>query len=88
MSSSWKGRHELPVIRRLDYRFDINRLRSELNQFAKEKVWDGLGSDYAHMCETHTKLPKINQVVEHYAGQIMNGKIVDINEYRKAMSLE
>ena len=36
----------------------------------------------------HTKLPKINQVVEHYAGQIMNGKIVDINEYRKAMSLE
>ena len=59
MSTSWKGRHELPVIRRLDYRFDIDRLRSELNQFAKEKVWDGLGSDYAHMCETHTKLPKM-----------------------------
>ena len=36
----------------------------------------------------HTKLPKINQVVEHYSGQIMNGKVVDINEYRKAMSLE
>ena len=36
----------------------------------------------------HTNLPKINQVVEHYSGQIMNGKVVDINEYRKAMSLE
>ena len=36
----------------------------------------------------HTKLPKINQVIEHYAGHIMNGKVVDINEYRKAMSLE
>jgi hypothetical protein len=36
----------------------------------------------------HTKLPKINQVLEHYQGIIMNGKVVDINEYRKAMSLE
>ena len=36
----------------------------------------------------HTKLPKINQVLEHYQGKIMNGKVVDINEYRKAMSLE
>ena len=59
MSSSWKGRHELPVIARLDYRFDIKRLKEELNQFAADKVWDGLGSDYAHMCETHTKLPKM-----------------------------
>ena len=36
----------------------------------------------------HTKLPKINQVIEHYAGHIMNGKVVDLDEYRKAMSLE
>lgn len=59
MSTSWKGRHELPVIARLDYRFDIARLQEELKQFAADKVWDGLGSDYAHMCETHTKLPKM-----------------------------
>jgi len=59
MSTEWKGRHELPVIARLDYRFDIDRLRKELDQFAQDKVWDGLGSDYAHMCETHTKLPKM-----------------------------
>ena len=55
----WKSRHELPVIKKLDYQFDIEKLKLELNEFAKEKVWDGLGSDYAHMCETHTKLPKM-----------------------------
>ena len=55
----WKGRHELPVIKKLDYKFDIEKLKLELNEFSQNKVWDGLGSDYAHMCETHTKLPKM-----------------------------
>ena len=59
MSTNWKGRHNLPVIAQLDYRFDIKRLQQELKQFAADKIWDGLGSDYAHMCETHTKLPKM-----------------------------
>ena len=36
----------------------------------------------------HTKLPKINQILEHYQGVLMNDKIVDLNEYKKAMSLE
>ena len=36
----------------------------------------------------HTKLPKINQVIEHYSGVLMNDKIVDLSEYKKAMSLE
>jgi len=57
MSTSWKGRYELPVIAPLNIRFDINRLREELKQFESNKVWDGLGSDYADMCEAHTKLP-------------------------------
>ena len=55
----WRGRHELPVIKKLDYKFDIEKLKLELNEFSQNKVWDGLGSDYAHMCETHTKLPKM-----------------------------
>lgn len=59
MSTSWKGRHDLPVIARLNIRFDIERLRNELKEFSLDKTWDGLGSDYAHMCETHTKLPKM-----------------------------
>ena len=39
---------------------------------------------------SHTKLPKINQILEHYAdsGKVMNGKIVNLQEYREAMNLE
>ena len=37
----------------------------------------------------HTKLPKIQQIIDHYSDKkIMNGKIVDLSEYKKAMSLE
>ena len=38
----------------------------------------------------HTKLPKINQILEHYAdnGKLMNGKVVSLQEYREAMNLE
>ena len=36
----------------------------------------------------HTKMPKIQQVLDHYDAQIMNGKVVDLQEYKRAMSLE
>ena len=36
----------------------------------------------------HTKLPKIQQVIEHYSGVLMNDNIVDLSEYKKSMSLE
>ena len=36
----------------------------------------------------HTNLPKIQQVIEHYSGVLMNDKIVDLSEYKKSMSLE
>ena len=37
----------------------------------------------------HTKLDKITKVIEHYKGtKVMNGKVVDLNEYKKLMSLE
>lgn len=57
--SKWKKRHELPVLAKLDVKVDIERLRKELAQFEAGKTWDGLGFDYQHMCETHTKLPKM-----------------------------
>ena len=61
--------------------------------YLKQYRWRCTFRDAYYVCcliwpWAHTKLPKINQVVEHYSGQIMNGKVVDINEYRKAMSLE
>jgi hypothetical protein len=33
-------------------------------------------------------MPKIQQVLDHYDAQIMNGKVVDLQEYKRAMSLE
>ena len=36
----------------------------------------------------HTKLPKIQQIIDHYDGMVMNNKVVDLMEYKKLMSLE
>ena len=37
----------------------------------------------------HTKLEKIQQVIDHYSDKkIMNDKVVSLQEYREAMSLE
>ena len=37
---------------------------------------------------SHTKLPKIQQIMEHYSHVKMNGKVVDLREYKQLMSLE
>ena len=36
----------------------------------------------------HTKLPKIQQVIDHYGHKLMNGKVVNLEDYRAAMRLE
>ena len=37
----------------------------------------------------HTKLGKIQQIIDHYSDQkIMNNKVVNLQQYREAMSLE
>tara|TARA_R100001440_G_scaffold75144_1_gene101648 strand:+ start:109 stop:549 length:441 start_codon:yes stop_codon:yes gene_type:complete len=39
---------------------------------------------------SHTKLPKINQILEHYKDneKMINGKVVDLKKYKQLMSLE
>ena len=37
---------------------------------------------------SHTKLDKINKVIEHYNGKIMDGKVVNLDEYKLRMSIE
>ena len=38
---------------------------------------------------SHTKLPKIQKIIEHYAEKkVMNDNVVSLEEYRKAMNLE
>tara|TARA_Y100000401_G_scaffold113594_1_gene114474 strand:- start:328 stop:780 length:453 start_codon:yes stop_codon:yes gene_type:complete len=62
--------------------------------YLKQYRWRCTFRDAYYVCcliwpWSHTKLPKIQQVIQHYAEhKLMEGKIVDINEYRKAMSLE
>ena len=37
----------------------------------------------------HVKLEKINQIINHYGDhKVMNGNIIDLEEYKKAMGLE
>ena len=36
----------------------------------------------------HVKLPKIQQIIDHYGGKIFNNKVVDLDSYRKIMVLE
>ena len=36
----------------------------------------------------HTKLEKTNKIIDHYDGKLMNNKVVNLNEYKKQMSLE
>ena len=61
--------------------------------YLKQYRWRCTFRDAYYVCcllwpFAHTKLPKIQQVIEHYANIKMNGKVVNLDEYRKAMSLE
>lgn len=55
----WRGRHDLPVIKKLDFKVDLEALKTAYQSFSSNKVWNSLGSEYAGLCETHTKLPKM-----------------------------
>tara|TARA_R100001129_G_scaffold409_1_gene378 strand:- start:199 stop:597 length:399 start_codon:yes stop_codon:yes gene_type:complete len=38
---------------------------------------------------SHTKLDKINKIIDHYAeDKVMNGRVVNLQQYKKLMSLE
>ena len=38
---------------------------------------------------SHTKLEKVQQIIQHYSEhKLMNGEVIDLDKYRKAMSLE
>ena len=70
-------------------------LRKDGTKFLTQWKWRCTFRDAYYVCTliwpwSHTKLPKINQILEHYAdsSKIMNGKVVSLQEYREAMSLE
>jgi hypothetical protein len=69
-------------------------LRKDGTKYLMQYKWRCTFRDAYYVCTliwpwAHTKLPKINQIMEHYADKkIMNGKVINLEEYKKAMSLE
>ena len=69
-------------------------LRKDGTKYLMQYKWRCTFRDAYYVCcliwpWAHTKLPKINQVIEHYnEHKIMNGKVISLEEYKKAMSLE
>ena len=69
-------------------------LRKDGTKYLMQYKWRCTFRDAYYVCTliwpwSHTKLPKIQQIIDHYDGhKIMNNKVVSLDEYRKAMSLE
>ena len=68
-------------------------LRKDGTKYLMQYKWRCTFRDAYYVCcllfpYAHTKLEKIQQIVDHYSGKIMNGKVVDLEEYKKQMSLE
>ena len=71
-------------------------LRKDGTKYLMQYKWRCTFRDAYYVCcllfpYAHTKLEKIQQIIEHYATQklkVMNDKVVSLEEYRQAMSLE
>jgi len=69
-------------------------LRKNGTKYLMQYRWRCTFRDAYYVCRllwpyAHTKLPKIQQVIDHYSqGKVMNGNVVSLEEYRKVMSLE
>ena len=72
----------------------IKGTRKDGTKYLPQWKWRATFRDAYYVCRllwpyAHTKLPKIQQVIEHYAKDVlMNGKVINLEEYKKAMSLE
>ena len=69
-------------------------LRKNGTKYLMQYRWRCVFRDAYYVCcliypYSITKLEKVKQILDHYAGhKIMNNKVVDLNEYRKVMSFE
>ena len=68
--------------------------RKDGTPYLKQYKWRCTFRDAYQVCLliwpfAHVKLDKIQKIIEHYSKErIMNGKVVSLNEYKQAMSLE
>ena len=68
-------------------------LRKDGTKYLMQWKWRCTFRDAFYVCcliwpWSHTKLEKVQQIITHYSGKIMNDKIVSLDEYKKQMSLE
>ena len=69
-------------------------LRKDGTKYLMQYRWRCTFRDAYQVCLliwpfAHVKLPKIQQIIEHYGSEkIMNGKVVNLKDYRKLMNLE
>ena len=69
-------------------------LRKNGTRYLMQNRWRCTFRDAYYVClliwpYAHTKLPKIQKIIEHYADkQVMNGNVVSLQEYKETMNLE
>ena len=68
-------------------------LRKDGTKYLMQWKWRCTFRDAYYVCcllwpYAHTKLPKIQQIIDHYQATVMNNKIVSLEEYKLAMSME
>ena len=69
-------------------------LRKNGTKYLMQYRWRCTFRDAYYVCLliwpwSHTKLPKIQKIIKHYADKkIINGNVVNLEEYREAMNLE
>ena len=67
--------------------------RKDGTKFLMQYKWRCTFRDAFYVCcvlwpHAHTKLPKIQQIIDHYSGKLMNDKIVSLEDYKIKMAME
>ena len=68
-------------------------LRKDGTKFLMQYKWRCTFRDAFYVCcvlwpHAHTKLPKIQQILDHYQGKLMNDKVVSLEDYKIKLALE
>ena len=67
--------------------------RKDGTKFLMQYKWRCTFRDAFYVCcllwpHAHTKLPKIQQILDHYSGKLMNDKVVSLEDYKIKMAME
>ena len=62
-------------------------LRKDGTKYLMQWKWRCTFRDAFYVCcllwpHAHTKLPKIQQILDHYSGKLMNDKVVSLEDYK------